>query len=480
LEAIDAVYSKFGCYTNEPERYPTMKDVLEFLEKMPVKGRKAMWLDSTMRAVQSLCFGQVSEVINTNSQSGIQELLDKNVCLELNSLAHNEKTFLIETLMVWIHHCRMLEPDRETFKHCIIIEEAHNILSNSAKETVIDLLLREIRELGESIVLVDQHPSQISVPALGNTYCTIALNMKHSKDINSLAEMMRIPKENRETLGLLPIGHAVVKLQSRFIHPFEIQIPKVDLEKGSVTDAYLSQIYPACSNASTQEPPNKSDSTGKEEVPETHRIEDSKSGTALSETEQILMEDIYKHPFDGVVKRYSRLGISRRRGNHAKQNLIEKGIIQPVDIPTRTGKVVLLDLTPAMREAMKRNGIDVPKRKEGGLVHNYWKNEIRKQLEKEDWTVELEKPMGNNQAIDIYAEKDGKRIAVEVETGTRGAENIQKLLPLNLDRIISFSTPDEVKNKTLRDLSARKISCNTLTFALPASGLVKKMVMKIC
>ena len=51
--------------------------------------------------------------------------------------------------------------------------------------------MREVRELGESIVLVDQHPSQISIPALGNTYCTIALNMKHSKDINALAEIMR-------------------------------------------------------------------------------------------------------------------------------------------------------------------------------------------------------------------------------------------------------------------------------------------------
>lgn len=467
LEAIDAVYTKFGCYTNEPERYPTMKDILEFLEKMPVKGRKAMWLDSTMRAVQSLCFGQVSEVINTRSQSGIQELLDKNVCLELNSLVHNEKTFLIETLMVWIHHCRMLEPDRETFKHCIIIEEAHNILSNSAKETVIDLLMREIRELGESIVLVDQHPSQISIPAMGNTYCTIALNMKHSKDINSLAEMMRIPKENRETLGLLPMGHAVVKLQSRFIHPFEIQIPKVDLEKGSVTDTYLSQIYPACSNASAQEPLKKSDSTQSEEVPETHRIKDSKSGTGLSETEQTLMKDIYKNPFDGVVKRYARLDISRRRGNHAKQNLIEKGIIHPVDIPTRTGKVVLLDLTPSMREAMKRNGIDVPKRKEGGIVHNYWKNEIRKQLEKDGWAVELEKPIGNNMAIDLYAEKSDKRIAVEVETGTRGAENIKKIIPLNLDRIISFSVTHEVKLKTLRYFRKESIHVNNLSVVDP-------------
>ncbi len=464
MEAIDAVYEKAGCYAGEPERFPTMKDVLAFLEKMPVKGRKAMWLDSTMRAVQSLCFGQVSDVINTRSQTGIQELLDKNVCLELNSLAHNEKIFLIETLMVWIHHCRMVEPDRETFKHCIIVEEAHNILTNTGKETVIDLLLREIRELGESIVLVDQHPSQISVPALGNTYCTIALNMKHSKDINSLAEMMRIPKEHREVLGLLPIGHAVVKLQSRFIFPFEVRIPKVELVKGAVTDAHLIQRYGTCSSGSMEESQSKADSIQSKDVPHNHRIRKSDPGIPLNDTEQKLMKDIYRNPFDGVVKRYSRLGISRRRGNHAKQGLIEKGVIQPVDIPTRTGKVVLLDFTPAMREAMKRNNVEVTKKKEGGLIHNYWKNEIAKKLGRDGWSVELEKPIGNNQCIDVYAEKEGRRIAIEIETGSRGADNIQKLLNLEFDEIISFSTAESVKHKTLRDLKSRNISADNLSF----------------
>ncbi|MDF7822836.1 DUF87 domain-containing protein [Pontiellaceae bacterium B12227] len=464
MEAIDAVYKKYGCYTNEPERFPTMKDVLAFLEKMPVKGRKAMWLDSTMRAVQSLCFGQVSDVINTESQSGIQELLDKNVCLELNSLAHNEKIFLIETLMVWIHHCRMLEPDRETFKHCVIVEEAHNILTNTGKETVIDLLLREIREMGESIVLIDQHPSQISVPALGNTYCTIALNMKHSKDINSLAEMMRIPREHREVLGLLPIGHAVVKLQSRFIFPFEILIPKVDLDKGSVTDAQLIEKYGTGSNDSMQESVDKADSIPTKDVPQNHRIRKSDSGIPLNDTEQKLMKDIYRNPFDGVVKRYSRLGISRRRGNHAKQGLVEKGVIQPVEIPTRTGKVVLLDFSPAMREAMKRNNVEVTKKKEGGLIHNYWKNEVSKKLGRDGWSVELEKPIGNNQCIDVHAAKEGRRIAIEIETGSRGADNIQKLLELDFDEIISFSTAESVKHKTLRDLKSRNISADNLRF----------------
>ena len=120
---------------------------------------------------------------------------------------------------------------------------------------------------------------------------------------------------------------------------------------------------------------------------------------------------------------------------------------------------------------MKRNGIEVTKRKEGGIVHNYWKNEICKQLEKAGWSVELEKPIGNNQAIDIYAERNGQLIAVEVETGTRGVENIKKLLPLNLDRIISFSIAESVKHKTLRDLATHNISSNNLFFAEPSRGL---------
>lgn len=183
------------------------------------------------------------------------------------------------------------------------------------------------------------------------------------------------------------------------------------------------------------------------------------------------MKDIYRNPFDGVVKRYSRLTISRRRGNHAKQGLILKGLIHPVDIPTRTGKVVLLDFTPDMRDAMKRNNVEVAKRKEGGLIHNYWKNEIRRKLDREGWTVELEKPIGNNQCIDLHAEKEGKRMAVEIETGSRGADNIQKLLELGFDQIISFSTAESVKHKTLRDLKSRNISVDNLRFISDPNNL---------
>ena len=74
--------------------------------------------------------------------------------------------------------------------------------------------------------------------------------------------------------------------------------------------------------------------------------------------EEQLLFDIRDHPLDGVVRRYHRRDC-RRRGNHAKEQLLERGVIEPVEITTKTGKVVLLDFTAAMKEAMKRNQVPV-------------------------------------------------------------------------------------------------------------------------
>ena len=45
----------------------------------------------------------------------------------------------------------------------IPIEEAHHVLHRQApgaRESTVDMLFREVREIGESIVLIDQHPSR--------------------------------------------------------------------------------------------------------------------------------------------------------------------------------------------------------------------------------------------------------------------------------------------------------------------------------
>jgi len=47
--------------------------------------------------------------------------------------------------------------------------------------------------------------------------------------------------EYRDILTKLEVGKAIAKLQGRWLEPFLIEIPKVDINKGSVTDEMLKQ-----------------------------------------------------------------------------------------------------------------------------------------------------------------------------------------------------------------------------------------------
>jgi len=100
---------------------------------------------------------------------------------------------------LWIHHYRLPEKDREKLKHVLVIEEAHHILLRKKQEmigteAITDIILREIRELGESIVLIDQHPPLISMPALGNTYTTICFGLKHKTDMNTISDSLLLER----------------------------------------------------------------------------------------------------------------------------------------------------------------------------------------------------------------------------------------------------------------------------------------------
>ena len=148
--------------------------------------------------------------------------------LELESLTQSDKVFFIQALLLWIHHLRMTQGEREHFRHAVIIEEAHQVLSGERRsliggQSIMEITFREIREFGESLIILDQHPSQISVPALGNTYTTICLNLKHSRDVSAMGQAMLLDTKERDILGTLEVGYAAVKLQGRGARPFLIE-----------------------------------------------------------------------------------------------------------------------------------------------------------------------------------------------------------------------------------------------------------------
>ncbi len=395
-------------------------------------------MDSTMRGVKSICFGHMGNVVNTVVQPNLAALLEKNVILELDGLTNADKTFIIESMLLWIHHYRLSRPHRETFKHAIIIEEAHHILlkrtGGAGGEVITDTIIREIRELGEAIVLVDQHPSLISIPALGNTYTTIAMNLKHKSDVNAIGAAMLMEENERDILGRLPVGSAVVKLQGRWSEPFVITIPLRQIPKGAVDDKKLSELMAHkdvldCAHE-------------KEETP------DIEAGVgALSEKEERFLTNVVEHPLFGSVERYRNLCLSRRKGNTVREACIQKGLLVPIDIPTRSGKVVLLELTDAGRGALRNQGYEVPVRSHwGSLEHEYWKHKVAEKLKNDGWAVTMEEPV--NGYADIMAEKDGHKIAVEIETGkSNWRANIEKIGDKDFDKVLIVATNSQAFEK---------------------------------
>lgn len=452
-EAIHGVYQEFGVYAARPERYPTFQHVLRWLEAHPVKGRKALWMDSTLRGVQSICFGNMGKTINTAVQPNLAALLERNVILELDALTNADKTFIIESLLLWIHHYRLAQPRRETFKHAMIVEEAHHILlkrtGGHGGEAVTDTILREIRELGEAIVLVDQHPSLISIPALGNTYTTIAMNQKHNADVNAVGAAMLMDDEQRDLLGRLPVGMAVVKLQDRWTQPFVIKIPHRGIRKGAVDDAALARLMKDQSSLPPEAPQAK---PPEQPIPER---------TRLSEKDGELLRSVVEHPLLGMVERYRLLGVSRRKGNALRESCLKQSLLQTVNIPTRSGKVVLLDLTDAGKQALREMGYSIPSRSRwGSLEHEYWKRKAADACRAAGFEVEVE--AAKNGFTDLVAKREGKNpIAIEIETGKSDwRANLRKNLKSGFHHIVILATNDSAYHAIAREAADVSVQGN--------------------
>lgn len=240
-KGIDKLYDNFQIYEGE-QIYPTFEDLEKILRKEFAKGREMLWMSSAKRVLASLTFsGLLGEVLNVRHQKSIDELLNQKVIIEMDNLATIEKIFFIEALLLWIYEYRKLEDKRESFKHCIVIEEAHHVLSkkkesSSGEENIVETIIRMIREFGESVVVIDQEPSKISDSIKANTNCKICFTLGNGSDISDIAKSMNMTIEQKRMIDKLKTGHAIVKIKNRFDEPIHLRIPHIKIKKGLLLD----------------------------------------------------------------------------------------------------------------------------------------------------------------------------------------------------------------------------------------------------
>jgi len=245
--AIDQVYRRCGVLDGETKLTPNFEMVKTHILALRLQGRMSLWKASTMRVLDALCFSHgLGSVINCKSNNDLETALQQMAVLELDALADSDKIFLTEAIILWIYEHRKKQADREHFKHALIIEEGHHILSQAKEktegaETIMETCLRQIREFGEAVLVIDQEPTKLSNSIKANTYTKICFALGNGKDALEMSNCMGLDKEEADYLNLLEVGYAIVSLKGRIHQPLHIRFSKIDINKGEITDHKLTQ-----------------------------------------------------------------------------------------------------------------------------------------------------------------------------------------------------------------------------------------------
>ncbi len=244
LETLDETFKGWGVYEGS-NLYPNWEHIKRMLElkARDSKGRETGWYESALRVATVLTFGDFGKVVNYDGKKSlsIEDLFNKKVIFELSSLSNIEKKFFCEYILTYIYKLKKAgkEKSSQEFNHAILVDEAHNIFlkreTSFMTESVTDMIYREMREYGTSLICLDQHASKLSDTVIGNSACHVAFQQQLPQDIDEISSLMQL-KDKKELFTHLPVGSAIVKLSERHNSPFLIEVPFTDLRNISIED----------------------------------------------------------------------------------------------------------------------------------------------------------------------------------------------------------------------------------------------------
>ena len=244
LETLDEAFQGWGVYDGG-EHYPNWQHIQKLLEQKArdSKGRETGWYESALRIASVLTFGAFGKVVNYDGKKAlaIEDLFDKRAIFELNSLSNTEKKFFAEFILTYIYKLKKAGEYKpgEDFNHAILVDEAHNIFlknkTHFVSESVTDMIYREMREYGTSLICLDQHISKLSDTVKGNSSVHVAFQQQLPEDIRDISGITQL-SDKRDMFSQLEVGTAIVKQSERHSKPFLVKVPFVDLRNFSITD----------------------------------------------------------------------------------------------------------------------------------------------------------------------------------------------------------------------------------------------------
>jgi len=433
--------------------YPNFYDGLKEIENTRAFERELRWKQTALRIFSSFIIGGASKVFNARNPIKLEELLDKPVILELDlEMPKPLRIFITEVILRWIHLYRLSQGETEKLRHVLFLEEVHNLFADSRMYgsnndiNSLENVYREIRAFGQGIVSITQHPSLLPIYLLGNCHTQIYLGLQHADDIRTARKSLFLNYDEESYPNILKVGECITKIKNR-IEPCLLKTPLVPVNKGEINDEWLRVntpgFLPAIHDGKKTE--------NARYLPKDKYIDKEKGKDPIIKDDHKyrLLLDIYNNPFSAITYRYKRLKLN------PKYELIAQGCIQPRKIITGKGWITLFELTMKGIMLLRDLGHELHYTREG-VVHKYFKHKIAEYYKDSGYKVSVEKNI--NGRPDIIVISDGKKVAVEIETGKSDEiSNIRKRLKYGFDEIICVAINKYVENKIRQDLIKKNI-----------------------
>lgn len=249
LRAYESVGWDLGSSTFDGEtlEYPDFELLVEQLDALISESDYASDIKSNYRGalvtrVRSLTVG-LNKYIFTSEQTPYEKLFDENCILDISRVKSAETKALIMGLMVYILNEHRVDCKTENNKGCThvtVLEEAHNLLKNTASGGQSELIgksvemltntIAEIRTYGEGFIIVDQSPSSVDISAIKNTNTKIILRTPEANDREAVGRSMGLTEEQVNEIAKLPSGVAVV-YQNDWVKPVLTMIDRANVKE---------------------------------------------------------------------------------------------------------------------------------------------------------------------------------------------------------------------------------------------------------
>ena len=212
--------------------------------------------------LESLSVGAKGMMFDTYDFFPIEQLLNTNTILEMESLADDDdKAFFVGLMLILISQYRQrnnpaVNPGLRSkgLEHFLVIEEAHRLLKNvstekssemtgNSKGKAVELfanVISEMRSLGQGVAVVEQIPSKISPDVIKNSNTKIIHRLVSKDDQSLLAGSLSISDEDALYLNRLTTGHALCHKEG-MERPVECAIIN-DIKSFAISDKKVYEV----------------------------------------------------------------------------------------------------------------------------------------------------------------------------------------------------------------------------------------------